>query len=341
MSTGTNPLRGRLGAFLADRLGVPVDVSDLRPLAGGASRAAYAVDVDIPCGVEAGHYAAVLRLDLGGDIYADALSRSQEFEVLSVAREHDVMVPQVLWNAAGSTALERPFFVMERVDGETIGAKIVRSPHLAEARTHLPRQMGEQLARIHAIPADRVPFVRRPEPEVSTSTAVLSRTRAELERAGGDHPGIELGLRWLAEHAPEDTTSTVVHGDFRLGNLVVDGDGLRSILDWEFAGVGDPYEDLAWPFVRDWRFGHDEHRFAGLSDGEDFLLAYEETRGAQVDRKRLRYWEAVGNLRWAVGCLTQALRHTSGAEPSVELAVLGRRSAEMQLEMLRVIEEIA
>ena len=129
----------------------------------------------------------------------------------------------------------------------------------------------------------------------------------------------------------------LVHGDFRLGNLVVGPEGLRAILDWEFACAGDPHEDLAWPFVRDWRFGRDDLRFGGLSDGEDFLAAYEEGSGRRVEREKLLFWETLGNFRWALGCRTQARRHLSGVEPSVELASLGRRACEMELETLDLI----
>ncbi len=118
---------------------------------------------------------------------------------------------------------------------------------------------------------------------------------------------------------------------------MVGPEGLRAVLDWEFAAVGDPHEDLAWPFVRDWRFGRDEKRFAGISDGEDFLRAYENQSGRTISRRSLAYWETMGNFRWALGCLTQAHRHRSGSQPSVELASLGRRAAEMELEMIDLI----
>lgn len=170
--------------------------------------------------------------------------------------------------------------------------------------------------------------------------AVLERAQEEVDRVGGARPGLEAGLRWLLRNAPSSSDLVFVHGDFRLGNMIVGPEGLRAVIDWEFAAVGDPHEDLAWPFVRDWRFGRDELRFAGISGGEDFLAAYEEASGRRVERGPLRYWEALGNFRWALGCLTQAHRHLSGAERSVELASLGRRSCEMELEMLGLIAEI-
>ncbi len=118
---------------------------------------------------------------------------------------------------------------------------------------------------------------------------------------------------------------------------MVGPDGLRGVFDWEFAHVGDPAEDLAWPCVRSWRFGHDAQRLGGVGSFEEFHEAYERAGGRKVERRAVEYWEVMGNLRWAVGCVAQAHRHLSGQAPSVELASLGRRAAEMELELLDLI----
>jgi aminoglycoside phosphotransferase (APT) family kinase protein len=252
-----------------------------------------------------------------------------------------VPAPRAFWSSRGPGALGRGFLILERIEGETIGRRILKRPELTAARAAQPAQLGRALARIHALDPAPLAFLPRPEPGRSAAAAALARARAELDRIGGSYPALEAGWRWLLDHAPAGGELALVHGDFRLGNVVVGPEGLRGVLDWEFAAVSDPHEDLAWPFVRDWRFGNDALRFAGLSDGEDFLSAYEKERGARVDRGRLRYWEALGNFRWALGCHTQAYRHRSGEEPSVELASLGRRGAEMELEMLDRIAELA
>lgn len=329
-------LTSQLQGYLSGVTGQPAEVRSLRLLAGGASRAALAFDLAVPAGPWAGTTACVLRLDLGGKIYEISLGRVEEASVLRLARDGGVPVPRVYWASADASILGRPFVVMERVDGETIGRRLVQLPELADARRKLPAQMGRALGIIHRLDTSQLAFLPRPAGP-SPARAALARSRQELDKIGGAHPGLEAGWAWLERQAPAASETVLVHGDFRLGNLIVGRDGLHAVIDWEFTCVGDPHEDLAWPFVRDWRFGVDHLRFAGISDGESFLAAYEAECGRAVDRRSLAYWEILGNFRWALGCLTQAHRHLSGVEPSVELASLGRRSAEMELEMLDLI----
>jgi aminoglycoside phosphotransferase (APT) family kinase protein len=251
-----------------------------------------------------------------------------------------VLAPRPRWLDAEGTALGRPFFLMDRVAGESIGPRVVRRPELAAARAALPAQMAEQLARIHAIDPAPLGFLVRPAAGRSPAQHALAATRALIERIGMASPALEFGLRWLEQHAPSCAQLTFVHGDFRIGNLLVGPDGLRAVIDWEFAHVGDPLEDLAWPCVRDWRFGNDALRVGGVGDLEPYVAAYEAASGRAVDRAALRFWEILGNLRWATTCHSQAQRHLSGADPSVEFASLGRRAAEMELEFLSLIEQV-
>jgi aminoglycoside phosphotransferase (APT) family kinase protein len=340
MNLSSDAIAPRLQAFLEKETGGSVKVEVVGHLAGGASRAAIALLLDVAAGPARGKVGAVLRLDLGGKIFEESLEREQEFRVIERAAAGGVPVPKPLWRSADPSVLGRPFLILERVEGETIGRRIVQLPELRGARKELPAQMGRALAQIHALDPRPLDFLPRPKPGAGPAERALDSAGAELARIPGPHPGLWAGWRWLREHAPDAGAEVLVHGDFRLGNVIVGPEGLRAVLDWEFASVGDPHEDLAWPYLRDWRFGNDDLRFAGLSGGEDYLAAYQSESGRRVDPGRLGYWEAMGNFRWAVGCLTQARRHTSGAEPSVELASLGRRSAEMELEMLDLLSSL-
>jgi len=315
-------MREALQPHLSAILGREVEVSDPVLLAGGASKEAWAVD--------AGGERLLVRRAAGGVIHKHTLSLADEFEVLRAAHEAGVTVPRPYGYIADLEGREA--FVMERLEGETIGRRIVRKDELAGARRALPAQMAEELAKIHAIPPSRLPFLGETRVEGMVE---------ELDEVGEPHPAIELGLWWLRENRPPARDSVVAHGDFRIGNLVVGDHGLVGVLDWEFAHVDDPVRDLAFSLVRAWRFGVPEKRLGGIGDVEPYLALYNELTGLDVRPEELDYWELAGNVAWAIGCVTQAQRHLTGQDRSVELAILGRLGVEVEYEICRLLERVA
>jgi aminoglycoside phosphotransferase (APT) family kinase protein len=167
----------------------------------------------------------------------------------------------------------------------------------------------------------------------------VTQWRERLDAMGDTTATFEWGFRWLAAHRPPPSPAVLVHGDYRMGNLIVDGSDLAAVLDWELVHVGEAYEDLAWFCVRAWRFGAPASQGAGgLGSIESFLRAYEEASGATVDRMAFRWWLVLATLRWGVICRYQAERHLSGQVRSVELATIGRRVCENEWDLLDLIE---
>jgi aminoglycoside phosphotransferase (APT) family kinase protein len=302
---------------LGEKLGV--EVIETTQLAGGASKEAWAVRT-------ADGRELVLRRAGGGVIHLDTLTLRQEFDVLVAAAQTGVRVPEPI--AYLGEIFGREAFVMELVHGEAIGRRIVKAPP-----SGLPTQMAEELAKIHAIPPARLPFLPAHD--------LFQRLYAELDSVGEPHPAIELGIAWCRERLPLRRPHVVTHGDFRIGNLMVAEAGIVAVLDWEFAHLGDPAEDLAWPLIRAWRFGNDGSRLGGVGPAEPYLERYAELTGIEIPADELLAWEVLGNCKWAVGSLTQARRHLRGEERSVELAILGRLAAEMEYELLDLIEKAA
>jgi aminoglycoside phosphotransferase (APT) family kinase protein len=306
-------------AFAA-ALDAPVERAVL--LGGGASKEAWAVDSE--------GRQLLIRRAAGGVIHQGTLTLEHEFEVLRAAHEAGVKVPEPI--AYLGEVDGREAFVMERIKGETIGRRIVKQPPPG-----LDLQLAEELAKIHAIPPERLPFLETGDQ--------VARFYDELDSVGEPHPAIELGLHWVKERLAADSFGNrepvVVHGDWRIGNIAVDENGIVAVLDWEFSHLADPVEDLAWPLVRAWRFGADDKHLGGIGDLDRYLDRYTELTGTEVTREELLVWEVFGNVKWATGCLTQSRRHFNGQERSVELAVLGRLAAEMEYELLDLIEHAA
>jgi aminoglycoside phosphotransferase (APT) family kinase protein len=319
---------GALAAAVRRHLGAPAEIEGLRRLSGGASRETWSFDTLATDGTRD---ELVLRRDPSE--LAGQVGRGVEFALLDAARAAGVAVPQVRFLLEPDDGLGSGF-VMERVDGETIPRRILRDEAYAAARPRLAAQCGEQAARIHAIDPSRLPKL-----PVQGAREQIDQYREYLDGFGEPHPAFELGLRWLADHAPADPPSpTLVHGDFRIGNLVVGPDGVRAVLDWELAHLGDPMEDLGWMCVKSWRFGMTDQRVGGFGTVDQLLAAYRAAGGREVDPAELRYWEAMGTLKWGVICEIQAFTHLHGAVRSVELATLGRRVAEMEWDLLELIE---
>ncbi len=285
-------------------------------IAGGASREAWSVELE-------GGDRLLVRRAMGGRIHSTTLSLEHEFAVLGAAREAGVTVPEPV--AYLGDVDGREAFAMAFVEGETIGRRIVRDPPAA-----LDVRLAEELARIHAIPRERLPFLPEGDP--------VERLRVELDAVGEPHPAVELGLAWCAPLLGSSRRSPVVlHGDFRVGNLAIDRGELAAVLDWEFCHVGDPLEDLSWPLVRAWRFGADGLRLGGIAEPNAYLARYAELTGVETTAEELHAWEVFGNCSWATGALRQTRRHLGGEERSVELAILGRLACETELEILDLV----
>ncbi len=320
-SNDRTDMRDAFQAALAEILGREVEISEPVLLAGGASKEAWSVDAD--------GERLLVRRAAATVMHHHTLTLAQEYAAIEAAYDAGVKVPKPYGYVADLAGREA--FAMERLEGDTIGRRIVRKDELAAARARLPVQLAGELAKIHAIPPARLPFL----PE-----AGIERMVTELDEIGEPHPAIELGLWWLRENRPPERARVVNHGDYRIGNVVVDERGLVGVLDWEFAHLDDPVRDVAFGMVRAWRFGVPEKRLGGVGDVGPYLERYNELTGFDVRPEELDYWELAGNVAWAIGCLTQAQRHLSGLDRSVELATLGRLGAEVEYEICHLLEKV-
>jgi aminoglycoside phosphotransferase (APT) family kinase protein len=322
-----DPLAVGVRELIAEAEGSDPGALALSTIPGGASREAILV--------EAADRRWVVRRDPPGarDSFAPL---ETEFRVVQAAAAAGVPVPRPLAFEPADGRLESAGFVMDHVAGTSVAPRVLRRDDLDAARRALPAQLGEALARIHSIDGSGIEGVSGAGSDPALAACGL--WEQVLDEIGEPLPAVEAGLRWLRLHPPSPPDrECLVHGDFRLGNLIVDESGLAAVIDWELCHSGDPAEDIGWLCVRSWRFGNDDRPVAGVGSLEELLDAYEEAGGERPSQERIRWWEAMGNVKWAVICARQAHDHLSGARPSAELASLGRRICEPEWDLLQLV----
>jgi aminoglycoside phosphotransferase (APT) family kinase protein len=306
-----------LAAALAPVVGAPVEVTELRKLTGGASRETWSFT--------AGGEALILRRDPPLRPGHPGTMR-READVMRACTRVGLRAPEVLLDDDG-THLGTPGLVMRRVPGETIARRILRDDEYAKARRVLVAQLAEFLAGWHAIDPAEVPGSEAPDP-----MAIWDKYQRLDQRS----PVFDRTHEWLLAHRPLHTADALIHGDLRMGNVIVDHDGLAAVIDWELIHRGDPHEDLAWLCLKAWRFGQ-PLEVGGLGTLDELIAAYEDAGGRAIDRDTLCWWLIAKTFTWGVGCMLQADTHLSGRVRSVDLAAVGRRTAEQEWDLIELL----
>ena len=313
------PGRAGTGLGVGDGEHAVLRVEGLTRLSGGASRETWAFT--------AGGRELILRRDPPGRPGPPG-GMGREAAAMRACRRAGLAVPEVIAADDDGSVLGTEGLVMSRVPGEALARRILREDAYAGARPVLAGQLGAFLGGLHAIDPADVPGLEASDP--------LADYRAAYDEIDDASPTFEATHRWLVEHRPPPAGRSIVHGDLRLGNVIVDADGLAAVIDWELVHLGDPLEDLAWMCVRAWRF-RSPLPVAGVGTVDDLLEAYEKASGRQVDRDAFHWWLVQKTLQWGIQCMGQAAAHLTGALRSVELATIGRRVAEQEWDLLELI----
>ncbi len=329
----------RLADFLAAASGAEhVEITGFAKLDGGAIQENWGLDAEFAGGALAGYQRLVLRTDAPTGI-PSSLSRLDEFAVLRAAHAAGVAVPEPLFACVDVAIIGKVFFVMRRLDGTAQGRFITQHPALQAELPALAERLGRELGRLQTI--------RPPRADLAVLPTVgpiqhISSFRAYLDTHPRPRPVLEWGVRWLETHLPEPKAPVLCHGDFRTGNYMLDfgpgGARLAGILDWEFASWGDPDADIGWFCCKGWRFARLDREAGGISAREHFYRGYERESGRRLDPERVRFWEILANIRWAVIALQQSDRYLIGGERSLGTAITGRRATECELEILILLD---
>lgn len=315
--------------------GSNVAIVGMQRLSGGAIQENWLLDVHIVGGEKAGKHRWVLRTDAESAVDV-SMSRAHEFAVLTTVHEAGVEVPTPFWLCTDLGVIGREFFVMQAVGGTAAGHRLVKDDVLVPDRPALCRDLGRNLARLHAIkpPSHTLDFL--PVPVADPAQELITQYLGFLDALPWSFPAIEWGLRWLQHNKPAPAEACLIHRDFRTGNYMVDQGRVSGILDWEFTAWGDWREDLGWLTARCWRFGKNENVAGGVGALRDVMAGYADICPQTLSEDELRYWQVMAHVRWAIIAVQQTERHLSGQQHSLELALTGRLLPELENNILQL-----
>jgi aminoglycoside phosphotransferase (APT) family kinase protein len=331
------PPRHALEAFIARHVGADrVTIVGEKLLGGGTIQQNWLIQGDVIGGRFHGPFEFVVRTDAPSGV-AVSHGRAHEFALLLAAFAAGATVPEPLWLCEHRAVIGRPFFVMRRIRGTAAGHVLVKDRRYGGDGARLVERLGAELAKIHSVRPPRQDLAFLPWYEEAPAFHAIERMRRHLDNQAIPHPALEWGLRWLERHAPPRGEIVLCHGDYRTGNYMVDEHGLTGVVDWEFAGWGDPLQDIGWFCAKCWRFGA-ALEAGGIGRREDFYRGYESVTGRPLHRQEVRYWEVMAHVAWAVIAIQQARRHVSGEEASLLLALTGHIVPEIEYEILTMTE---
>ena len=301
----------RLRAFLAAQLPEAggLEITGLRRTSSGFSRENWPFDAvwHTRDGTETAEL--IMRRDPVGSVLVT--DRREEFGVLRALEASAVPAPRARFLDADGRFLERPAVVMDRVVGDCDWF-VVNGERPLPVRLAFARRALELLVAIHAVDwrgAGLGPLLGEPSPGTGPAAAAIDKWEHELRRQQLEpFPELEVVLGWLRAHEPVAQAITLVHGDFKPGNMLLapgPGDAaaveIVAMLDWETAHLGDPLEDVGWVTNP---LRHREHQIPGAWERGDIMRAYAELTGLDVSDDDVRFWNILANFKLAVIVLT-------------------------------------
>ncbi len=329
MRDGKELILNRLNE-ISDRLGENVThVEDLRRLSGGASQETWCFYAVGPNDREK----LILRRSPFAKEASQAIGLAKEAEILDAISDSNIPAPRVKHLFAEGDEIGSAY-VMSAIEGETLPQKIMKSPEFADGIGNIAAQCGTALAKLHAFPSEKIPGL-----PVSNVAEQLDQYETILREYGIERPVFELALQWLKANKPEVDANCLVHGDFRMGNLMIDSQGLAGILDWEICHIGNPREDMGWICTNSWRFGRRDKRVGGVGDLSELLDAYEAAGGEHITEREIDYWECLGSFKWGIMCQTMYQTFKTD-DPTIERGSIGRRSSETEIDLMNILETV-
>ena len=322
-------MQEKLASALSKKLlevGVEGKVCNLVPLTGGVSKEIWQFEVS------KNKQTTKMILRRGSGIEGPlAIKTADEARIQKEVIKVGAPVPIILAVSKNEEELGDSY-IMHFVEGESIARKILRDKEYKKALPILAYQCGEAIAKIHNVDINNFSFL--PKKPAEDQLEDLYSTYQSFEQPS---PVFEYAYLWLKEQDFGNFQESLVHGDFRLGNIIVNAEGLQSIIDWELAHIGNPLQDLGWVCGNSWRFGKNDKVVGGFGELEDLLEGYNSVSKLKVNKEMVRCWQVFGTFRWGVICLIQAYAHLNGTINSIEKAAIGRRVSETEIDIVDLL----
>lgn len=310
------------------------ELSGLRRLTGGANMESWRIDFGphhwvlrrMPPGME--------ELTSSTDADRSGISLESQAIVISSAIASGVKAPKIIGSLTPADGLGTGF-VMQRIDGETLPHKILDNPDYAQALERLTLQCAQELAKIHAISFSKLPA----EIDQESPSDMVGNLARRYASCGARIPAFDLAIGWLAKNLPTPRPAVFLHGDFRMGNLMIDHEGIAGVLDWELCHIGDPAQDLAYLCMPSWRFGHYDKLVGGFGHLADLLTYYRRLTGQEILASDVSFWMVMSSMTWGLSTIKFANIWRGGQDSSLERAVVGRRTSETEIDLLLMLED--
>jgi len=290
-------MRDALGEWLTDEVGEDVEIREVRRTSAGFSRENWVFDA-----VWAGEaHPLIARRDPLGSV----LETDREIETAVLLALHGIDTvpsPTLRWADLTGERTGRPCLVMDLTPGVCDGF-VLSGPDPLEERTALAHHIYDHLAAIHRVDWRELGLAGvLDEPGEAAADAAVDHWEATLRRVQVEpQPELTYVMAWLRDHAPTSTVTTLVHGDFKPGNVLLEGGRVTAVLDWETAHLGDPHEDLGW-VTNPLRAR--EHQIPGAWEPDELLDRWSAATGIEVDRTAVHWWQVLANVKLAVIVLT-------------------------------------
>jgi aminoglycoside phosphotransferase (APT) family kinase protein len=311
------------------------DIGALKRLSGGASQETWAFELITQ---DAGPVPLILRRAPGGGGQAGtagtgtAIGLANEAKVIEAARANGVAAPAVEYVLKPEDGVGDGY-VMARISGETLARRILRDKEFDAVRPKLAFQCGEAMAGIHKTDVAGIDTLK-----LVDGPTQLAQYYDRYKSYDQPKPVFELAFALLRERLKAPREVTLVHADFRNGNIMIHPEtGLAAVLDWELAHLGDPLEDLSWICINSWRFGMSGKTVGGFGSVEELLAGYRAAGGAPYTAEEVKVWEIFGSLKWGIMCMSMYESFRTGYDRSVERAAIGRRSSETEIDLVNLL----